>query len=290
MNKSQMKDIAEFIVSFLIDRTGNELFDSLRERRKIDKILQKDSKKIEEVFKSTKGTDLYNLVEEFIMVSVFKEGAFYSPFELTIEQQDELWDKFKSFINKESGDQYVDVNYKNKIVRCVNFHNEKLNEIIMDDKTKIHIKMMNRQNETVNKMLNDIINTLNTNTKLQTEDDELNFVVEQLEAITKSYRYDINQLRKMQTYTMFGAFSILLSLGIFIPISLKGMENVYPTIIMAIFLGVVFILLLIFWKRISKKLDLLEERTEIIRASLWNIHFEYYQSKMENGLKKIRQM
>lgn len=290
MNKSQMKDIAEFIVSFLIDRTGNELFDSWRERKKVDKILQKDSKKIEEVFKSTKGTDLYNLVEEFIMVSVFKEGIFYSPFDLTIEQQNELWEKFESFIKKESGDQYVDVNYKNKIVRCVNFHNARLNEIIMDDKTKIHIKMMNKQNETVNKMLNDIINTLNTNTKLQTEDDELNFVVEQLEAITKSYRYDINQLRKMQTYSMFGAFSILLSLGIFIPISLKGMENVYPTIIMAIFLGIVFILLLIFWKRISKKLHLLEERIEIIRTSLWNIHFEYYQSKMENGLKKIRQL
>ena len=100
MNTQQMVEIRDFIISFLIDRTGNELFDNWKEKRKIDKILIEDRKKIEEVFKSAKGTELYNLVEEFIMISVFKEAIYYSPFDLTIEQENEVWEKFQKFIKK----------------------------------------------------------------------------------------------------------------------------------------------------------------------------------------------
>ena len=160
----------------------------------------------------------------------------------------------------------------------------------MDNKTQIHIKMMHRQNEIVNKLLYDIINTLNTNTKLQDEDDELNFIVEQLESIIKSYRYDVNQLRKMQLFSMFGAVLILLFMGIFIPISLKEMGNFYPAAIMAMFLVVVFILLFIFWEHLSKKVSVLEKKLEEIREALWNIHFVCYQNKVENRFQKQTDM
>ena len=252
METEKMKKLVDFIASFLIEITGNEIFDRWQQKRKIEKILKKDINIIKNTFYVVRENELYKLIEEYIMFSVFEDITFYSPGHLTTVQENELWEKFQTFFRNETGEKYVNIDYKDRLIRCVNSHNSRINEI-MDNTSRIHIKLMNRQHKSIEDSLNCIINTLNTNTKLQDKDDDLDYMVEQLETIIKSFRYDVNQLRKMQIISMCGAMAILSFMGISVPNALKDFEKIFPTFVMCFFLGLVAILLLIFWWHISKK-------------------------------------
>lgn len=282
MGKIDKKEIAECIASFLLDRTGNEFFDKWKAKRKISKILNEDNKNIERIFYTKKDSDLYNLVEEFIMNSAFKEVSFYSPMDLTIEQEEKLWEEFSNFIKKENKENYISGEYKNKIIRCINLHNKAINNIIIDDQGSFQMKMMHTQHQSVKNSLNYIINTLNTETKLQDKDDKLNFGVEQLEMIMKSYRFDINFLRKLQIICICGAMIILLFMSIVIPLSLKHNTNLESVIIMDAFLFIVVLLFLLFWKCITIDLHKLDEEMENMRQKLWEIHYKIYERKIYN--------
>lgn len=281
MDRKKMKELVGFIVSFLIDRTGNEIFDKRKERRKIVKILKEDIENIKQIFWVVRDDRLYNLIEEYIMYFAFREIRFYSPIELTKEQENELWDSFEKYINNETGDNYVDIEYKNRLIRCLNFHNKQINEIIMDDKSQININLMNRQHRSIEKSLNYIINTLNTDTKLQDKDDELDYAVEQLESIVKSYRYDVNQLRRMQILSMCGAMAILFFIGIFLPNAMKDVDSFSPAVVMCFFFSLVSIILLAFWRNISQKAQILEDELMHVRKILWELHIKIYQKQME---------
>jgi len=285
MNEST-KEIIEFIASFLIDITGNEIFEKWKVKRKISKILKKDNENIKIYFHADANTDLYKYIVEFIMLHAFKEVDFYSSMELTTEQEEKLWVAFSNFIKLQTGNGYVNSNYKDKIIRCINLHNESLNNIIMDEQNLFHIKIMQNENKHINNSLKQIINTLNTETNLQDRDNELNFSVEQLEMIIKSYRFDINQLRKIQIMTIFGAILILLLMAVFIPLSLKSIDGFNPVIIMFSFLLMVVFLLLMFWKDTSIKLQKLEKELEKTRCLLWEIHYRLYKNQIETKYMK----
>lgn len=278
--KEKTKEIIEFIASFLVDTTGNEIFETWKAKRRISKVLKEDSKNIERIFCAIKDSDLYNLVEEFIMYSAFKEASFYSPMDLTIEQEERLWKEFSNFIKEESKENYVNYEYRSKIIRCINLHNKAINSIIMDDQGNFQMKMMQSQHQSVKNSLNCIINTLNTETKLQDKDDKLNFGVEQLEMIMKSYRFDMNLLRKIQIISICGALIILLFMSIFIPFSLKYIINELTMRVMYNFLSIVVVLLLAFWGYITCDLYKFEKQMERMRKSLWEIHYEIYEKKI----------
>lgn len=57
-------EVIEFIASFLVDTTGNEIFEKWKAKRKISKMLKEDKKNIERIFFAIKNSDLYNLVED----------------------------------------------------------------------------------------------------------------------------------------------------------------------------------------------------------------------------------
>lgn len=282
MNKDSVDEIVDIIVTFLIDRTGNEIFDKWKERRKIRGILKEDSKNIKRIFNISEHSDLYNVIEEFIMSNAFTETIFYSAMRLTFEQENELWERFKKRVSREMPDTYVDLNYKNKIVRCVNLHNEALNKVIMDDKSRLHMKVMQKQHESIENSLNSIIDMLNPNTELQAEDMELGFGVEQLDSIMKSYRFDINLLRKSQNLSVCGSMIILLLMAICVPWSLRYIESVSTIVIMFVFLGLILLILLIFWRYISIELKRLICISDQMRKSLWDIHFELYMYRIQN--------
>lgn len=235
MMDEKMKEVIGFIAGFLVDMTGNELFEKWKSKRKISKILKQDSINIKRIFYVEYNSNIYNLIEEFIMFFAFKSTSFYSSMNLTVEQEEHLWREFTDFIKNETGNAYVDIGYKDKVIRCINLHNEAINNIIMDAQGLLHMKVMQNQHNIINNSLNHIISTLNTETKLQDEDDQLNFSVEQLEMIMKSYRFDINQLRNIQIICILGGVIILLFMSIFVPLALKGDHNIYSIIIMSLF-------------------------------------------------------
>lgn len=280
-NKKRMNTVVEFIVAFLIDRTGNEFFDKWYERRKIKRILSEDSRNIKRIFYTIEGTDLYNLVEEFIIFSAFIEATYYSPAKLTEEQADRLWKSFKEYIHKETGDTYIEESYRNRIIECINLHNEAINNIIMDTKSGMQFKFIKAQNESIEDLLKCVINTLNTETRLQDKEVELDFGIEQLESIMKSYRFDINQLRRTQVISMCGTTLIILLMSISIPLSLKFVENSYAIYFIFLFFAFVGSLLISYWRYISRKLYGLEKTMEEIRYSVWQLHYALYKSQLE---------
>lgn len=271
------KEIIELIAAFLVDTTGNEIFEKWKVKRKISKILKEDCKNIERILGAIRHTDLYNLVEEFIMYSAFKEVSFYSPMDLTVEQEEKLWKEFSNFIKNENNDNYVNVEYKEKIIRCINLHNKAINSTVIDIQGNLQMKMIQSQQNS----LNDIINILNIELKLQDEDEELDFSIKQLNMIMKSYRFDIKQLRKMQIISICGAIVILLFMSIFIPLSLKYIRNIYSIITICLFFYIVGVFLLMFWKYILRSTQRLENEMEEMRALLWNIHIELYRHQIE---------
>ena len=203
---------------------------------------------------------------------------------LTEGQEEKLWEKFQCYFENENGTKNFEMNksYREKIVRCINLHNEAINKIIMDDKSSLHIKMMQKQHESIEYSLSRIIDTLNTDTKLQDSDDELNFAVEQIESIMKSYRFDINQLRKIQIFCICGSLLVLLAMAVSVPLSLKNTGSIYAICIMLMFFVVFVIMIFVYWKNIAEKLKRLENSLEKIRNELIDFHSKIYYEMINN--------
>lgn len=150
----------------------------------------------------------------------------------------------------------------------------------MDEQTRFQTRMHQTRYNSIDKKLKEITNTLNNRTALQEENVELDFSIEELESIIKSFRVDIKYIRKMHSMIICGTMMILLIMSIFVPLSIKYAEYMPATIIMVFFLCMVVVLLLILWRDISVKEKALEKRIELMRDSLWNIHFELYQNQI----------
>lgn len=94
----------------------------------------------------------------------------------------------------------------------------------MDEKSKVQLKVMPNEYEIINKSLNKIIDTLNTETSLQEENNKLGLIVTQIESIMKSYRFDISNLRK---FCVFGTILVLIVMAISIPLCFKISITIY---------------------------------------------------------------
>ncbi len=281
MTAQQLKEIATFIASFLVDMTGNEIFEKWTEKRKITKILNKDSKNIKRIFYITENLDLYNLIEEFIMISAFKNVEFYSLIDLTPRQENELWEKFSDYISREMKDAYVDIAYKDKIVKCINLHNKEINDIILDNKDRLHGKVMQRQYESLKNSLSDIVDILNTETKLQERNIEIDFFLEQLESIMKSYRYDINQLRQNQRICILGTIIIVVLMSSFIPLSQRYVDSSVFYITIDLLLVISVLLLFVYWIKTQVDLKKYEYKMNCCRNTMWEIHRHCYLYQLE---------
>lgn len=273
LNSIVIKEVAESIVSFLVDRTGNEIFDNIAEKRKITKILKDDKKKIKNTF-CYADSSTYSLIETFLF-SMFREPDFYSSLRLSMEQEAKLWDEFRYYLNKETGDNYISHDYREKLIKCMNLHNDSINNIIMDSKSRIQARAMQRQHDTIENSLNNIINTLNTRTILQENQDELDFLIEQLESIIKSYRYDINKIRRIQLFCFCVALVFLLICTITIYWKSANMTLLllsYP-LLGIIMINLLFITIL---KYTTARLNRLEDKLDFCSEFLWRIHSNIY--------------
>ena len=152
----------------------------------------------------------------------------------------------------------------------------------MDEKSKVQLKVMPNEYEIINKSLNKIIDTLNTETSLQEENNKLGLIVTQIESIMKSYRFDINQLRKIQIFCICGSLLVLLAMAVSVPLSLKNTGSIYAICIMLMFFVVFVIMIFVYWKNIAEKLKRLENSLEKIRNELIDFHSKIYYEMINN--------
>lgn len=278
------KELIQIIIGFILERTGNQSLDNWKERQKIKKVLKRDRKNIKNIFFVDKSSDMCKLIEQFIMFTAFTDVSFYSITELDEQQENKLWNEFEGFIKKETGENLSKPNDKDKIVTCINLHNKSISEIIMDEKSRFQMKVEQKSFRDIKNILLGIVDTLNSNTKLQNKDEELEFGVEQLEAIVKSYRFDIGYLRRIQVLLITAAMVVLFIMGNNIQAHVYDIENIYSTIIMGFFMAVVVFITFKFWQNISEKLKILEDELNEIRKKIWKIHYRLYESQIGNKL------
>lgn len=279
------KEIIDFIASVLIDTTGNEFIQKWKVKREISKILKNDRRNIKIYFNADAETDLYNYIEEFIIFHAFKEVSFYSSMELTTEQEEKLWTVFSDFIKVQTGNKYVDGNYKDKIIRCLNLHNEAINNI-MDEQNLFRMKVMLDQNKAINNSLTQIIDTLNTETKLQNKDDDLDYVVEQIETVIKSYRYDINNFRKIQLFCIIVMILVYIFIICLFSASFSEVFSIDVIFYFISIFGLVFEApAFLFTVYITKKINGLEKNVEEVRKNLLKIHKKAYFRMLEKKYK-----
>lgn len=285
-----IRDGINFIISSIADRTGNNFFGSKSERNKIKKIIFKDRKNIQKYFNVKKDTELYNLVEQFIIYTVHQKGEFFSTNHLSAEEENNLWKSLCDYLRSQNNDKYINLEYKDKIIKCVNEHNALLSEIFLDEQSKIHIKMMTERENKMEKNIKDeihgikkIINTLDTETFLQMEDEEIDFSIAQLESIMQSYRYDIVQLRKQKNIVMIALISaIFLGMFLFVicfPISEFDLD--YIMLILMIMFNIIFFVGN-YTQYGNRRLSYLENQLEKMRLDMWKLNYNLYKNKISN--------
>lgn len=279
MDKIDVKEVVNTIIGFLLSITGNEISKSWLEKAKIKKIIKKDRKNIKCLFYANTETELFKLTEQFIILQAFKNTTFYSPSDLTESEENELWESFKNFLNKEQGNYQSEVNpdFKQKIIQCINLHNKEINKIILELQQELPLKKLHKDHEAITDKLNDIIDTLNINAQLCNEDSGLEFVICQIESILKSYRVDIDQLRKQQLLFISLVILSLLIIVFAFPIYFKHLSNNMNGVSVVVIFYLIFLIISFFFVRsISQKLHLLETEMYNMRKELSCFHSRTY--------------
>lgn len=286
MKKKVIKDVTEYIVTMLFDYNGNNFLDKMDEKKKVMRVLEQDRINIKNAFGVEVESDLFNLIEQFIITKAFKNVVFYSSESLTASKKDEVWEAFSLYIKKEKGDGYIDINYKKKIIWCIEEHNSAITKLL-DFKSNLITKKIEENYEESKEKLGKIIKTLAENTKLQKEDDELDFAIKQLEAIMVSYRYDISQLRKIQVLSMLGTVIVLFVLCISVPLSVRYVQEFVTMFLMIVFLIFVTsseLILIYIWHQVSKKMSILEKKVNEMRDDLWKIYCNMLSERLKDKL------
>lgn len=269
--------VIDLIINTLIEVSKNEITDNTTTRLKVEKILNSDKKYIHYQFKKiSDDKNMYNLIEDFLILSAFPNKSFYSPEILTTTQEDMAWDEFRNYIKTSIGDTYVNTKFKSLIILCINMHNKNINDKILDKKSVFEMIFFSKKFEEINKQFNEMFNYLNTYTRAQEDDIELDFFIDQLTSIINSYRFDIGQLRKQQNIIILFTIIIILAMSIVIPFSFKYMDNFSVLLIIVIFF-VAIATTSIFWATmISSKLSRIENEMEKARSHLLNSHMAIY--------------
>ncbi len=272
----------EFIVNFLIGKTGDYIYNKWKYRRKIKRVLKNDIKNINRIFfDDKKNVEMFDLINDFLIGTIFMDESFYYLKELTAEQENKAWEMFQEHVKTLLGNDHVNINYRNKIIKCIILHNDAVTNIMMNYESKLQMSVMQRNHKSIEQELNNIFEALNTNTRAQKNDDELDFFVLQLESIMKSYMYDIKQLRKQEIFTFWGLAIIFLTTII----ANTFFRDYYKNITIIYVVSILSIIIVGFWMyNTIKKLHRLEASFEFNREHLFRIHLEYY----KNTLKNIR--
>lgn len=283
---TDFKPAVDFIVNLLIDIKKDDIYDSLENRRKIKQILDKDIKNIDRAFFDIKNDEILDLIKEFLIGSIFIDKSFYYPIELTTEQEDKAWEMFHKRIITSTGEKYIKNDYKNKIIKCINLHNEAITNILLSYDSTLQMMVMQRNHKSIEQELNNIFGALNTKTRVQDNDDELDFEVLQLESIMKSYMCDIKKLRNQQIFIFLCLTVIIFTTSIVATHFINYKDNIISEISIYIII-MLFITVAVFeLHRILNKLNHLEDIFEKNRYSLFDIHLKCYNKTLEEKFEK----
>lgn len=271
------------VLNFISEQIGLNIIDKIKAKKKIKNILKRDSKIIRMFFKYNTEDEL-RLIENYVYTQAFQNKKFYSINELSEEEENKLWDDFQEYFLNETGNNYTDNGYKDKLIYCVNIHNEMINTAFLSNENRIQMQKSQHYHNDVMKQINNIQDTLITNTKLQSQDTSLDYFNNQIEAILKSVRLDLIQRRKLQSIYLVGVLLVIaiMNFSIYKGINMVVCRDIEFSVTISLFSILLFsIVIIIFlnklWRDVTQTIHKLEQRIEQYTDKLWEIHFDLYE-------------
>ncbi len=270
-----LKDVATYILDFLIQSEGGNQYNNLKTKYIIKDILKKDNKKIQKTFILPSESELLDKAYEFLY-DVFKNPEYFAIEQLSVEQEDDIWRNFNAIFRGFNNNIYVGIQSKHHLIDCINYHNTQIRNRLFDPQSVLAIRLDEIRNRKVNNKLDKIINTLNCNTELQEDDITLDYMSEQLESILMSMKLELSQIRLMQIKCIRYMFILIISLG---AIFVFGRVNTdYSMFYMALTYAVVMFLIILLFVLGFHLLSEKKQKSEIEEfvKSLYILHFEIY--------------
>lgn len=187
------------------------------------KILKKTYNKIDEEFpdeinpsESLRARittpDKINVVHRFFdSEQVLSCQYFFSPDTLSTDEEENVWNAFCSECLKIGFtiDPKVEDEVKSRVITCMNYFNQLISKAFHNFAERQAFRQQKEKITTERELAKQVIQTLNTNTKLQKEDTELDYFSIQLESQLKALRLDIRRTRRSLYIIL--SFVILLS-------------------------------------------------------------------------------
>lgn len=284
-----IKEISGAVAEYAFGRASDKILDNFSAKWKIKKILKDDRKFIEGQFKDIEY-DLYSVVEEFLFTEIFQDSMFLYPVtKIPDDRATLLWERWECFRNK-TIDTYkwsaFDDEFKEKLVACINNHNELVNKNLLSESEGIILKTIHRNQSD---LLGYIGKTLDANTELQFQDSQLDYTHKQIEGILHALRMDMRHYKFLLFLYSIGILIIELVSIVMLPnivAALKDSVVDQPVLVFnAIILIIVFLFVLLLYLFSSTLINVrnCEKRISAHMETLWELHFKSYRILFEDS-------
>lgn len=266
-----------YILDFLIQNYGSDKYNNLVTKLRIESILKNDEKRIKKIFILPSEKQFVGDIFPFLCNDVFSNVDYFETKKLSAEKEDELW---KLFYDKNSKYyNYLGNESKNHLIKCVNEHNNEVCKRLLDQNSLLEIKILEREGKKHDVRFNQLMDTLQGNTELQSADIDLDYLNLQLESIMKTMRYELEIITYMQNRCLIYIMIIFISL-ILLPVLGKYYTNGLSQIIVFPLLIILALFAIVLIKNV---IDSINQKREVDRniSRLFEAHYVIYIKYLE---------
>lgn len=283
--QESIRFVCQFMASFLLDQSGSNLLDKIKKKRARDQFVKREHKFFTYQFADTQNKKDVKLLLDFLDGKVVWGNLYYSKDgDISVEQKEQLWIDFKKYWYNQTGDTYASPKYIDKLIFCANFHNQLVNELILNERDHFIMKGVQNDQKHLEKSMRDIISTLNTNTTLSNQNSNLDFFINQLENIIFSLRRALKNKQKIFILSLFiilgNDILLILSASHWLqstPSTQYSAESLLSLIISSISIIPAFLSTCI----LIRNMWTLEKQIQKHTEELWILHFRIYSQFLE---------
>lgn len=193
-SKKMINDLVNVLLSAICGVTIEELHLKLEQKLRAKNVITRDKKYIEATF-SDKN-------EVSVVLNYFKDhiipefSTFYAVADLSKKQQCMLLSDFELYVRDCERFPLENKQQIKKLIMCVNNHNRLIREANLDNRDRLLHSIIDNGFKNVEEILQSISDTLCQNTNFQDDNDELDYLTQQLESTIKIIRVDVKHARK----------------------------------------------------------------------------------------------
>ena len=277
-------DLANMLLSSICGVSIEELHLKFEQKRSAINVIKQDKKFIEATF--TEKNQASIILDYFKDRIIPEFGTFYAVADLSEKQQRMLCADFRDYMAIIGRKRFIYIN-EEKLIRCVNNHNRLIRQANLDSRDRLLHSLIDSGFKNVEVLLQSISDTLCQNTNFQNDNDELDYLTQQLESTIKAIRVDLKHARKTVNQLLLAEIIAVVVSAISFCSTIK-----YLTVGLA-FIELIFfipIILLILIPLLSTNSSLIEKENLLMRYTkyLMDLHLKKYESLVNKLYDKLQ--